>query len=149
MAFTCPRCSRTSYSPADEREGYCGACRAFTGRGVHADYGCAACGLQFPVPASHSGPVRCPCGSLQPMAPVPGHVAEGTISADSLLQVTVSPGGLAADSGLSAGDWSSGEVTISHTDNQSGSPDGTDWPRPWDVGPFGDAMQWRAGDAEW
>lgn len=170
MAFTCPRCSRTSHGPADEREGYCGACRDFTGRAaVHApaegmftfldgaalapaaftrcvtglqpapgsfsvpgylqdgpepparEYRCGACGAQFPVPASHSGPVWCACRSPQPMLRVPG---------------------------LSAG-WSSGEVTISHTDNQSGSPEGTDWPGPFDVGPFGDAMQWSPGDAEW
>lgn len=31
MSFTCPRCSRTSHSPDDERQGYCGACHAFTG----------------------------------------------------------------------------------------------------------------------
>lgn len=30
MPFTCPRCSRTSHSPDDAREGYCGACRAWT-----------------------------------------------------------------------------------------------------------------------
>jgi hypothetical protein len=26
MAFTCPRCGRTSDHPTDEAEGYCGAC---------------------------------------------------------------------------------------------------------------------------
>lgn len=31
MAFTCPRCGRTSHSPDDEREGYCGACHDWTG----------------------------------------------------------------------------------------------------------------------
>lgn len=30
MSFTCPRCARTSHSPEDERQGYCGACCAFT-----------------------------------------------------------------------------------------------------------------------
>ncbi|MGH3548893.1 MAG: hypothetical protein ACRDQU_12445 [Pseudonocardiaceae bacterium] len=29
--FTCPRCKRTSYHPHDVREGYCGACHAWTG----------------------------------------------------------------------------------------------------------------------
>lgn len=33
MAFTCPRCSRTSHSPADAAQGYCGACGAWTGEG--------------------------------------------------------------------------------------------------------------------
>lgn len=32
MAFTCPRCGRTSHNPNDEREGYCGACSDWTGR---------------------------------------------------------------------------------------------------------------------
>ena len=32
MAFTCPRCARVSYSPQDERQGYCGACCDWTGR---------------------------------------------------------------------------------------------------------------------
>jgi hypothetical protein len=31
MAFTCPRCGRTSHNPNDEREGYCGACHDWTG----------------------------------------------------------------------------------------------------------------------
>jgi len=31
MAFTCPRCGRTSHHPDDEREGYCGACHDWTG----------------------------------------------------------------------------------------------------------------------
>jgi hypothetical protein len=31
MAFTCPRCGRTSHHPEDEREGYCGACHHWTG----------------------------------------------------------------------------------------------------------------------
>lgn len=29
--FTCPRCRRTSHHPEDLRQGYCGACHAFTG----------------------------------------------------------------------------------------------------------------------
>lgn len=29
MSFTCLICGRTSYNPADEREGYCGACHVF------------------------------------------------------------------------------------------------------------------------
>lgn len=28
--FTCPRCGRTSWHPEDKRQGYCGACHAFT-----------------------------------------------------------------------------------------------------------------------
>jgi hypothetical protein len=31
MSFTCPKCRRTSYHPEDERFGYCGACKRFTG----------------------------------------------------------------------------------------------------------------------
>jgi len=31
MAFTCPKCHRTSYNPNDERAGYCGYCHEFTG----------------------------------------------------------------------------------------------------------------------
>lgn len=31
MPFTCPRCSRTSHHPEDERHGYCGACHWWTG----------------------------------------------------------------------------------------------------------------------
>ena len=31
MAFTCPRCGRTSQHPEDQRQGYCGACRDWTG----------------------------------------------------------------------------------------------------------------------
>ena len=30
MAFTCPRCGRTSHHPTDEAEGYCGACHDWT-----------------------------------------------------------------------------------------------------------------------
>lgn len=29
-SFTCPRCGRTSYHPADAAEGYCGACHDWT-----------------------------------------------------------------------------------------------------------------------
>jgi ribosomal protein L37E len=29
-SFTCPRCGRTSHHPDDVREGYCGACHAWT-----------------------------------------------------------------------------------------------------------------------
>lgn len=31
-SFTCPTCGRTSANPNDVREGYCGACHAFTGK---------------------------------------------------------------------------------------------------------------------
>lgn len=30
-SFTCPECERTSYHPVDAEEGYCGACRDWTG----------------------------------------------------------------------------------------------------------------------
>lgn len=30
--FTCPRCGLTSYHPKDAEQGYCGACRDWTGR---------------------------------------------------------------------------------------------------------------------
>jgi hypothetical protein len=30
-SFTCPRCGITSWNPNDVREGYCGACHAWTG----------------------------------------------------------------------------------------------------------------------
>lgn len=33
MSFTCPACGMTSYNALDEREGYCGNCNDFTGRG--------------------------------------------------------------------------------------------------------------------
>ena len=29
-SFSCPRCGRTSHNPNDAREGYCGACHAWT-----------------------------------------------------------------------------------------------------------------------
>lgn len=29
--FVCPRCKKTSWHPEDARQGYCGACHAFTG----------------------------------------------------------------------------------------------------------------------
>lgn len=29
-SFTCPKCRRTSYSPDDIREGYCGACHDYS-----------------------------------------------------------------------------------------------------------------------
>jgi ribosomal protein L37E len=29
-SFTCPRCGRTSYNPADVKEGYCGNCHDWT-----------------------------------------------------------------------------------------------------------------------
>lgn len=35
VSFTCPACGKTSYNPNDAREGYCGACHAFTGRSGH------------------------------------------------------------------------------------------------------------------
>lgn len=31
QGFTCPVCTRTSYHPKDLAEGYCGACKTFTG----------------------------------------------------------------------------------------------------------------------
>lgn len=30
--ITCPKCGRTSWNPNDVREGYCGACHAFTSK---------------------------------------------------------------------------------------------------------------------
>lgn len=30
-SYTCPRCGRTSYHPADAAQGYCGHCRDWTG----------------------------------------------------------------------------------------------------------------------
>ena len=29
--YTCPVCQRTSFNPNDKREGYCGACKTWTG----------------------------------------------------------------------------------------------------------------------
>jgi len=40
--FTCPRCGRTSYHPEDIREGYCGACRDWTGRAAAGELGAQA-----------------------------------------------------------------------------------------------------------
>lgn len=31
LAYTCPRCGRTSYHPTDVAEGYCGNCHDWTG----------------------------------------------------------------------------------------------------------------------
>ena len=33
-SFTCPKCQMTSYNPNDVREGYCGYCHAWTGKGT-------------------------------------------------------------------------------------------------------------------
>jgi hypothetical protein len=33
VAFTCPRCGRSSQHPDDAKEGYCGACHDYTGPG--------------------------------------------------------------------------------------------------------------------
>lgn len=35
VSFNCPVCGKTSYNPNDAREGYCGACHAFTGHSSH------------------------------------------------------------------------------------------------------------------
>jgi len=34
MAFTCPRCFKTSHNPNDERERYCGNCHQFFSREI-------------------------------------------------------------------------------------------------------------------
>jgi hypothetical protein len=31
LVFSCPMCKRTSHHPEDARQGYCGACRTWTG----------------------------------------------------------------------------------------------------------------------
>lgn len=65
MSFTCPRCQRASHHPQDERQGYCGACRDFTGSGDV--FECGQCGTRSVVPPLHAGAVWCPCGSPEPM----------------------------------------------------------------------------------
>jgi DNA-directed RNA polymerase subunit RPC12/RpoP len=80
VSFTCPRCGRTSQNPEDARQGYCGACRDFTGGPVNyasaeamfadldglpvtreptGDWQCPECGVRFLVPPDHAGPVLC------------------------------------------------------------------------------------------
>jgi hypothetical protein len=152
VAFTCPWCLRTSSSPADEAEGYCGACRAFTGRldgpePPAREYLCGACGTRFLVPAPHPGSVWCGCGPPEPM-----------------LQVAASPGSLAADFGLRSGAaldpaavaryiarrYGMPEfITSSHTDYQSPSPDGTDCTEGPGGEPGSDAAVWHPGYPEW
>jgi len=98
------------------------------------------------------------------MALVPLHAVESTVSADGFLQLAVSPGALAADFELRSGAALNPAavarylaeryglppefITSSHTDSESLPPEGTDWPGPWDVHPFGDAAQWSPDDAE-
>lgn len=54
--FTCPVCLMTSHHPDDAAHGYCGACRAFTGRR------CRHCGRYRLMP---HGPVQQPAGRLR------------------------------------------------------------------------------------
>lgn len=81
MAYTCPRCERTSHHPEDARQGYCGACGDWTGQGVPGEgnftrfYQCETCGNRTAVPPEHAGRVWCPCGSARAMTPAPWVVA--------------------------------------------------------------------------
>jgi hypothetical protein len=81
VAFTCPRCGRTSHHPEDERQGYCGACHDWT---LAAEYTCGACLLRFWAPHALPGPVRCRCGSPEPASRASAHVTD--VSADGTLQ---------------------------------------------------------------
>ncbi len=56
MAYTCPKCGRTSHNPNDERHRYCGACHQFedTGDVVPADLAF----LMFLVQENGYGAVR-------------------------------------------------------------------------------------------
>jgi len=67
VAFTCPRCGMTSQAPADEADGWCGACCAQTGGAL--EYECRGCRRRLWVPGSHLGPVLCTCGEARPMLP--------------------------------------------------------------------------------
>jgi predicted RNA-binding Zn-ribbon protein involved in translation (DUF1610 family) len=96
VAFTCPRCGRTSHHPEDARQGYCGACGDWTGPGVPGegtarDYQCESCGQRMAVPPEHVGRVWCPCGSARAMAPAPWVTASAIEFRPSDIRVVSDP----------------------------------------------------------
>lgn len=169
MAFTCPRCQRTSHSPEDERQGYCGACHDSTGRGtVHAsaeptgDWQCPECGLRLLVPPDCSLLMCPPCyaatGRLVLMArawrcEVPGvsaqEVADGFEHVRDLMGAgMVSLADLRQADALSSGDTLSFTVPGALITGDQG---GISVDRQVEVDdyPWSDSMQWHSGDAEW
>jgi hypothetical protein len=136
VAFTCPRCQRASPGPEDERQGYCGACHDWTGPGVlsmRAGHIMLAdsCGRQQYIGYTDSG--------LE-VRPLPDRGV--TIEEAARRYVREAYGTVSLPSPASF-------ITSSHTDSESPSSGGTDWPGPYDVPPYGDAMEWQPGDAEW
>lgn len=96
MAYTCPRCARTSHHPEDARQGYCGACHDWTGPGVPGEgtareYQCESCGLRMAVPPEHVGRTWCPCGSARAMAPAPWLVQGQAVVRPADVQVVTDP----------------------------------------------------------
>ena len=84
LAFTCPRCGRTSWHAEDARNGYCGACHAWTGDGLVTHLAAPdPCPLWLAGPHNHTvtadpGRVTCPlCRAMitDPL-PAPGEAVD-------------------------------------------------------------------------
>lgn len=149
MAYTCPRCGRTSRHPEDARQGYCGACRDWTGPGVPGEAAsrfcqCETCGNRTEVPPGHVGRVWCPYGqeaeSMRGLLAVAlAAYRNGLLSlADLTLEVRGHLDQATVDL-----------ITGAQRNPVTDSGDHPGWPGQWDVAPYGDAMEWRPGDPEW
>lgn len=144
MAFTCPRCQRTSHSPEDERQGYCGACHDWTGPGVPGEGTASAIefrpsDIMLVDPRGRRRHVGYTDSGLEARQQPDRGV---TIEEAARRYVREAYGTVSLPSPASF-------ITSSHTDSESPSSGGTDWPGPYDVAPYGDAMEWSPGDAEW
>jgi hypothetical protein len=165
--FACPACGRTAHNPEDARQGYCGACHDFTGRGDV--YECGQCGTRFIVPPSHAGAVWCSCGAPEPMHASresgPGHLTRGLWQFAASGPVPPSRPDAAAAARyiaeeaermadvrhpvvLSSGDTlsftvSRGLISSDPPPESAGSQDEAD------VYPYDSSMRWSPGDTEW
>jgi hypothetical protein len=135
MAFTCPRCQRVSHDPQDERQGYCAACHDFTRVVVNV----LAAGTFDRLAALPDAPWQCEAVSFSGQ-----EVADGL---ERMSALTVSTASLAGRSLEVAGYLDL--ITDSQRNPATDSGDCGDWPGPWDVAPYGDAMEWHPGDSEW
>jgi hypothetical protein len=140
VAFTCPRCQRTSHSPQDERQGYCAACGDFTGSGDVCECGLPQFVPSGPQPASEASAEAMARYAAQRFLSLASAMDEGAMAAAWSCEV---PPGLI----LSAGDTVSFTVPGALITG-SGGEESPNRQIEVDDCPWSDPMQWSPGDAE-
>ena len=122
MAFTCPRCARVSHSPEDERQGYCGACRDWTGRDLQ-----VPCDVPAELVARHRDTA---------LAAIAAAASGGRPFGSRPVLLPLDPNTLATF------------ITSSHTDNQSPAEFSARRQSEVDDEPGSDAATWQPGYRE-